>query len=642
MKKSTSEDGVLSDSWFRRIQDLVSTQWATPGVGRATACSPLVGAAAGLGAVAFSVLLEHTVSLVLGGLLGFHTPPTGRDHSHPVTYPGPWWLLILIPAAGGLISGLLVFSYAPEAEGHGTDSLVRTFHRGFGVIRGRVPFIKAIASILTIGFGGSAGEEGPIAQIGAGLGSALARLLRLTAEETRLLMLAGAAGGMGAIFRAPLGGALFAVEVVYSSTAMESAALLPCMVSAIVAYSTFALFLTPRALFVAPNLNFHGFTDLPLFVLLGLACVALGGFYVKAFYGLQDRLFQRMPIKPDFKPMVGGAMFGLLAVGYPQLMASGYGWIQWGAIGEILPQTGSGPRIGDPQMALGLLLTLAFLKPLATGLTVGSGGSGGLFGPSLFIGGMLGGAAGQLIASFFPSSDIQPAAYALVGMGGFFAGVSKTPLTSIVMVSEIAGSYALLVPMMLVCALTMALSQRWTLYREQVDSPMDSPVHQGDFLIDVLEGLRVRDVPIRTSGLELIPSNLPFPSLIRRVADSHETVFPVVDSDRRFAGIIAIRDLRPAFLEENFGPLVLAADIAHEASYYVTPADDLHQAQKLMTELDIDELPVVDPNDPGLFIGLLDRRELILAQTTRVEELRKIRSARVKAGKHGPREAPNH
>jgi CIC family chloride channel protein len=335
-------------------------------------------------------------------------------------------------------------------------------------------------------------------------------------------------------------------------------------------------------------------------------------------------------------------MLGLLAIGYPQLMGGGYGWVQWGAIGENLRRAGSAPRVGDPQMALGLLLTLALLKPLATGFTVGSGGSGGLFGPSLFIGGMLGGAAGQLIAGLFPTWDIQPAAYTLVGMGGFFAGVSKTPLTSIVMVSEIAGSYALLVPMMLVCALAMALSQRWTLYHEQVDSPMDSPVHQGDFLIDVLEGLKVGDVPIRTSGLELIPSNLPFPSLIRRVADSHETVFPVIDGDGRFAGTIAIRDLRPAFLEESFGPLVLAADIAHGPSFYVTPVDDIHQAQKLMTELDIDELPVVDPKDTGLFIGLLDRRELILAQTTRVEELRKIRSARAGAVKHGRRGTPRH
>ena len=628
---------------FRRLKEHVSSQWATPGVGRATACSPLVGFAAGLGAVAFSLLLEHANSWILGGLLGFHAPPTGRDLAHPVTYPLTWWLLILIPAVGGLLSGLIVFTFAPEAEGHGTDSLIRAFHRGQGVIRTRVPYVKGIASILTIGTGGSAGEEGPISQIGAGVGSALARVMKLTVEETRLLMLAGAAGGMGAIFRAPLGGALFAVEVVYSSAAMESAALLPCMVSAIVAYSTFALFLTPRPMFVVPHLDFHGITQLPFFLSLGLACVVLGGLYVKVFYTIQNQLFHRLPIRPHFRPMIGGAMVGLLAIAFPQLMGGGYGWIQWGAIGELLPGQGSAPRLGQPQMGLGLLLTLALLKPVATGFSIGSGGSGGLFGPSLFIGGMVGGFVGGSLAGLLPTWGIQPAAFTLVGMGGFFAGVSKTPLTSMLMVSEIAGSYALLVPMMLVCAVTVALSQQWTLFIEQVDSPMDSPAHQGDFLVDVLEGLRVKDVPIRATGLDVLPSDLPFPALIRRVADSHESIFPVFEKDSRFIGFISIRDLRPALLEENFGPLVLASDIARESSISVTPDDDLHLALKRMTEMDVDELPVVEPGNPGHLIGLLDRRELILAQTTRVEILRRTRSdrsrraARIRPGHDTPR-----
>ena len=228
-------------------------------------------------------------------------------------------------------------------------------------------------------------------------------------------------------------------------------------------------------------------------------------------------------------------------------------------------------------------------------------------------------------------------------MGGFFAGVSKTPLTSMLMVSEIAGSYALLVPMMLVCAVTVALSQQWTLFIEQVDSPMDSPAHQGDFLVDVLEGLRVKDVPIRATGLDVLPSDLPFPALIRRVADSHESIFPVFEKDSRFIGFISIRDLRPALLEENFGPLVLASDIARESSISVTPDDDLHLALKRMTEMDVDELPVVEPGNPGHLIGLLDRRELILAQTTRVEILRRTRSdrsrraARIRPGHDTPR-----
>ena len=203
--------------WFRKLLVALMTKYAPPGVGRATFCSPIVGVGAGLGAVAFLVSLQLLSRLVIAGAMGMSVPPTAEEAPRAVhSYdPSRWWLVVLCPAVGGLISGLIVFRWAPEAEGHGTDALIRAFHRGAGVIRSRVPLVKSIASVITIGTGGSAGQEGPIAQIGAGLGSIIARRLRLTPHERRLLMLAGAAGGVGAIFRAPLGGALFATEVIY-------------------------------------------------------------------------------------------------------------------------------------------------------------------------------------------------------------------------------------------------------------------------------------------------------------------------------------------------------------------------------------------------------------------------------------------
>ena len=241
--------------------------------------------------------------------------------------------MLLVPTIGGLISGLIVFSLAPEAEGHGTDALIRAFHRGAGQIRTRVPLIKGVASIITIGTGGSAGQEGPIAQIGAGFGSFLANLLRLSPDERRLLMLAGAAGGVGAIFRAPLGGAIFGCEVLYATAAIESAALLPCLASSIVAYSVFALFITPSPIFIVPDLHFRGLTELPLFALLALACAAVGWLYVRVFYGLRDKLFQPIPLPRHVKPAIGGFLVGLLALAFPEVMTGGYGWVQWGAIG---------------------------------------------------------------------------------------------------------------------------------------------------------------------------------------------------------------------------------------------------------------------------------------------------------------------
>ncbi len=239
---------------FRQTIRRLLNRWSTPGAGRVAVCSPIVGLIAGLGAVAFLTLLALVVQYVLGGLLHFHLPPTGEGHPQAVTYPWPWWLVPIVPAVGGLLAGFIVFTWAPEAEGHGTDALIRAFHRGGGLIRGRVPLIKGVASVITIGTGGSAGQEGPIAQIGAGFGSFLASMLRLTPNERRLLMLAGAAGGVGAIFRAPLGGALFACEVIYATTAMESSALLPCLASSIIAYSTFlAVYPTPKAHLYRPG-----------------------------------------------------------------------------------------------------------------------------------------------------------------------------------------------------------------------------------------------------------------------------------------------------------------------------------------------------------------------------------------------------
>jgi chloride channel protein, CIC family len=304
------------------------------------------------------------------------------------------------------------------------------------------------------------------------------------------------------------------------------------------------------------------------------------------------------------------------------VMAGGYGWVQWGAIGMPASLTLPGEKSFVPHMGMWALLAVAILKIFATGLTISSGGSGGVFGPSMLIGGMLGGACGQFFEYWLPGFHVEPAAFVLVGMGGFFAGVSKTPLTSIVMVSEMTGSYSLLVPLMLGCGLNMAISRHWTIYEEQVSTPIDSPAHQGDFVVDVLEQLSVSAVGIRSEGLVTIPASMPFRELAHLVAQSTETLFPVIDGHGRLTGIFTLHDLRLALVGSEWGPLVLADDLAYRPVLSVTPEDNLHTALRRMTEINTDEIPVVESGDPTHLLGLLSRRDLTLAYTSLIESLR--------------------
>ncbi|MBN2216773.1 MAG: chloride channel protein [Pirellulales bacterium] len=576
------------------------------GSGRLILYSALVGVVAGLGAAVFYVGLNWVRDFALGDLMGYHPPAAKSEPSaFPIQSPTHWWAVLLVPTIGGLMCGWLVYTFAPEAEGHGTDGMIRAFHRAKGVIRARVPFIKTIASALTIGTGGSAGREGPIAQIGAGFGSFLAGRLKLSDWERRMLVLAGAAGGVGAIFQAPLGGALFAVEVLYASTAIEFAAIIPCVVSSVIAYSVFNVIFGVDVPFAAPkDIAFHGLGELPLYIVFAVVCAVAGFAYVWTFYNVRNRVFRKLPIPRVFKPAIGGLLVGVIALWLPQVMAGGYGWIQEALDGNLA------------RLPLHLMAILVVAKILATSFTISSGGSGGVFAPSLFIGAMLGGAFGQLCHTWFPDlvSQSQAQAFVLVGMGGFFAGVAKVPLTALIMVSEMSGSYNLLVPLMVVSMINVAiLSQRWTLYEEQVSSLIDSPAHLGDFVVDVLAGIQVREVFQPSRPLTVVPEEMPLPEVLRVVAQSADAYFPVVDRNHELVGIFSLHDIRSALIGNGGGNLILASDLASSPVSTLTPDDNLHTALRLFTQKRIAEAPVVNPENPRRVIGMIRRDEVIAA-----------------------------
>lgn len=565
-----------------------------------------VGIIAGVGAILFSLALDQTNRLAMEQGAGYVMPQAGAAGGVGIARPPQRrWLLVLLPAIGGLLSGLLVYSLAPEAEGHGTDAVVDSFHRRRGVIRKRVPIVKTIASVLAIGTGGSGGREGPIGQVGAGFGSALASWLKTGDRERRLLMLAGAGAGIGAVFRAPLGGALFICEVLYREMEFESGALVQAFVASIVAYSLYCgVEGVWGPIFTVPTLQFNHPIELVWYLGLGILCAIVGVIHVKVFYGVRDWIFRPMPLPNHVKPAIGGLAVGIIGWFMPQILGMGYGWTQM-AIDGNLPL----------KLAIGLVL----VKMVATSLTISSGGSGGVFAPSIVIGGCLGGAMGTVLHRLFPGLPIQPAAFVLVGMAGFFAGVAKAPISSLVMVSEMTLGYGLLVPLMLTAAVAYLLVPRSvSIYEKQVESRADSPAHEGEFMADVLGHIQVRDVLASDGQLVIFRRNDPLVQVLQSVAITKQQVFPVTDEDGRLTGAIDFQDLRIFFTEHAVSSqLLIAQDLAMDTRV-VRPGEDLAQALQRLQTVELDALPVVDDDVSLKVIGVLSRRDIIAAYHDRM------------------------
>ncbi len=573
----------------------------------------LVGIVAGCGALIFYFATNSVEHLMLGKIGSFHPPLEGTSESsfdHYIdTLKTPYrWFLFLIPALGGLISGWLVYTYAPEAEGHGTDGALEAFHRKGGLIRSRVPIIKTVASIVTIGTGGSAGREGPIAQIGAGFGSFVATKLGLSARDRRILLLAGMAGGIGATFRSPLGGALFAVEVLYRDPEFEHEGLIPCIISSIIAYSLFGAVTGWEHLLATPEFSFEKPSELLLYLGLGVVCALFGVLYVKTFYGIRT-LFQKVPVANCYKPAIGGLLLGLLAMFIPQVLGSGYGWVQAALYGK---------------MALWVMLVIAIAKIIATSLTISSGGSGGVFAPSLVIGAMLGGAFGATAEILFPALTQDPRAYVLVGMAGFFAGVANAPIATLIMVSELTGNYSLLAPLMLVCVVAMLVMRKNTIYEKQVANRFQSPAHMGDFVIDILEGIKVGDLARKGRKATMIPKGMTLPDILNRIASAKTAYYPVVDAAGLMTGIFSINDIRRILNEDIPPTLVIANDIATRHVITASPEEHLTSVMKKLTERNLEEIPVVDDQEPGKVLYMLSRRTLLSHYAEQMEKTKEV------------------
>ena len=416
---------VTDVDWRAQLLGGYFRKWVTIGV--------LIGVVAGLGAIAFFWSIDFATYIFLERLSGL-TPPIPAGEGSTVVEPvARRWALPLVVALGGLLSGLIVFTLAPEAEGHGTDAAIDAFHQKAGRIRSHIPPVKLVASAIAIGSGGSAGREGPTAQIAAGFGSWLGDALRLSPRDRRIAVAVGMGAGIGAIFKAPLGGAILAAEILYLRD-FELDAIIPGFIASVIGYAIFGAWAGWTPVFgSAHGLTFDEPGALPWYALLGIAAGIAGIVYATTFYRARD-MFHHLKIPPHLKPMIGGAAVGLIALAYPQVLSMGYGWLQLSIDGNTA------------ELATTTMLILVALKIVATSLTIGSGGSGGIFAPGLFIGGMLGGGLWGVTHAHLPYMPDTPAPFVIVGMMALFGGVAKAPIAVMLMVAEMTGEFSMLIP----------------------------------------------------------------------------------------------------------------------------------------------------------------------------------------------------
>ena len=590
------------------------------GSGKWMLLATVVGVLVGMTAIVFHYACFLVNELVLIKLVGYEPPDAAVEPivAAPLGLTFHPWLLVPAMTIGGLVSGWLVHRFAPEAEGSGVDAAIDAFHNERGQLRKRIPWVKTVASAITLGTGGSAGREGPIALIGAATGSWLGQQLKLSARDTRILLATGMGAGVGAMFRAPLAGAVFAGEILYSEADFESDAILPAAIGSIVGYSVYIQMFPPELQFMPLfGTELTGTFGSPLqlvaYALLAVLLSIGAAVYVRVLHAIHESI-SRISVA-YLRPAIGAGMAAAVAL---------FGWAAAGGEMQMLAVLGTGygflqqALTGAADIGIWLLLAVALLKVITTALTVGSGGSGGVFAPSMVIGGSLGAAVGLGLEQWLPGLAIEPGAAAVVGMAGFFAGVARTPISTIIMVRALTGSYELLVPTMLVSTLTFLLCRSSRIYRKQVPTRLESAAHRGDFLVDLLEGLRVEDVYRRDFKGMLVPESMTLDEIVHRLAGNQQRYFPVVDKAGRMVGIFSDNDVRSYLYDDTLWQLAVARDIMTASVLTVSPPDDLNTAMQRFTQLNLDEIPVVDPDDGGRLLGLLRRKEVIAAYNQRL------------------------
>lgn len=571
----------------------------------------ILGVIAGLGSVALFLSVEFFTHVFLKIGTGYSPPLAGgfqNNFSYTLFIEKPW-LIPLITGLGGLLVGLITTKFSPESEGHGTDAVIDAYHHKSGNIRTRVPLVKAITSSITIGSGGSGGTEGPAGQIAAGFGSLIGKIFKLNEDERRIAVAAGMGAGIGSIFKIPLGGAIFSAEVFYRRD-FEVRALIPGLVASVTGYTVFGFVFGWDRLFTIP-LDLVKYTQpvsLLLYALVGLISALVSVGYVRTFYAISD-FFANIRIPKYLKPAIGGVLVGIIGIMFPQILGTSYGWLQ-AAINQ-----------DDLLFPLGVIGAVIIFKILATSLTIGSGGSAGVFGPSMVIGGLLGafiGTAFHLLGLF---TWIDVTSVIIVSMVSFFGATAKTPISSIIMGSELTGGYALLAPMMLATFIAYIMSgQHNSIFRNQVLNRSDSPAHRMEYQLVILSDLYVKDV--MKDPTNRLSKDVSIEEALQILNRNNGRMIMVVNDNNKLEGVVYKHKLFE--FPEEYRKSTKLANIMIYDPLFAYSSDSLHHALVRLSSNDLQEMPVLS-NENQQVTGIVTIADLVKLYDHQVEKILKAR-----------------
>ncbi len=505
----------------------------------------------------------------------------------------PFYVKLLAPAVGGLFVGAIVYFVAKEAKGHGVPEVMEAIALRNGIIRTRVVIAKLFASAICIGSGGSTGREGPVIQIGSSLGSMVGQFLKVNPQRMKIFVACGAAAGIAAAFNAPVAGALFSVEIILGDFGV--AQFTPIVIASVMATVVSRLFLGDFPAFEVPKYNLVSPIELIPYAILGILAGLVAVLFINTLYKLED-YFDDLKMNQITKTAIGGLLVGVIGVFVPHIYGVGYNSMNLALLGQL------------PWF---VMFALIFAKLIATSLSLGSGGSGGIFAPSLFLGTMTGGFFGALVHQIIPQYSATSGAYSLVGMGAVVAGATHAPITAILIIFELTNDYAIILPLMISSIIATVLATKLKkesiytlkLIRRGID------LFQGRE-INILRSLNVSEV--LNKNAVIIRPDLHFNELLELVVSRPNTQFFIIDHQNRFVGSISLQDVRRVLLDQDYlTDLIIALDLVNTDIPRLKLADDLDSVMKIFGSYDLEELPVVDSRVETKIIGAVNRKDVI-------------------------------